>query len=295
MRRGAFSLVELLVAVSIVLVLMAMLGGALMAARNSGKKQATQAVIKKLDDIVSAQFRKYDSRRVSLPDSLPPGMTPSSYRAWYIRRNMITGDMVDRWTDVAYMADRPAEFASAAQRSYAATYRAAVAAGKVPTAQFAGAECLFMIVMQGGFADCLDCNSLAQLKKGDKDGDGMFEFWDEWGNPIGYLLWPPAYEMSGKNERFFVGDRALDAAFPPTGSVRPSLGMRPLIYSAGTDREYGIERNDEAPRLSRGSAPVGRDCANPLDDTVASSGGPASDAGSKRADNITNLDAEAGQ
>jgi hypothetical protein len=143
--------------------------------------------------------------------------------------------------------------------------------------------------MQGGFADCLDCESLAKLKKGDKDNDGAFEFWDEWDNPIDYILWAPGFEKTGSSDKFFTD---LDQAFPATGSVRPALGMRPLIFSAGPDGEYGIERNGDAATLSMGSSPTGRDCGNPAVAPTTKSGGPTSDAGKKRDDNVVNLEAE---
>lgn len=288
--RG-FTLTELLVAIGIVLVLAGLLSAAVAGARGSSRKNPTVSAIERLDNILNAQFRRYESRSISSAGK-PAGMTFSAYRAWKIRREQITGDMVDRWTDVAYMAANPAQFTSAAQRAYIATWNAAVAADKTPTTAYAGGECLFMTIMQGGFADCLDCESLKQFKKGDKDGDGMFEFWDGWNNPIGYILWPPAYEIPGKGALFFTGSRSLDDPFSVTARVRPSLGMRPLIYSAGPDGEYGLERNGDASTLNAGTNPVGRDCGNPLADPSSKSGGPTTDAGAKRNDNITNFDRE---
>ena len=283
-RRG-FTLIEVLVTISIIVVLVALFGGAISAARNGAQANTTTNAIMRLDQILSTQFRRYETR--SVPRSqLPAGIpNPSAARAWKIRRDMITSDMPDRWTDVAVVAASPQ---TPAQAAYAATYNSAVAAGRTPTAQFGGAECLFMIVMQGGFADCLDCNGLAQLKKGDKDSDGALEFWDDWNNPIDYILWAPAFQRTGDTTNFFA---SLDQAFPSSGAVRAGLGMRPLIYSAGPDGQYGLERNGDAATLTLGSSPVsGGGCGNPADSVTRLSGGPASGGGGYRDDNIVNVE-----
>jgi len=310
-----FTLTELLVAVAIILVLMSLITAAASAARSSAKKSNTQLTINKLNTILMGQFRKYDVRSVDVSDSARPagmkqtnGVSALAYRAWKIRRDMITADMPDRWTDVAYMASNPGQFKSPVQRTYIAYYNAA---NPKPTDDYAGAECLFMIIMQGGFADCLDCQSLASLTKGDKDADGAFEFWDDWTIPIGYTLWAPAYQPASTNAPFFSGARALtpmlgedsnsngllDPGEDKNGNGRldyptPSLGMLPLIYSAGPDRALGLNR-DEAATLTLGSNPVGRDCGNPDASPTSLAGGPTSNAGGARADNITNLDSEA--
>jgi hypothetical protein len=172
---------------------------------------------------------------------------------------------------------------SGAQRSYIAIYNGATAK---PSAAYSGAECLFMIVMQGGIADCLDCGALKTTDIGDKDGDTFPEFWDAWGNPIGFILWAPAYKLSGKDILFFTSE-TLDS---PTGqaSVRPALGMRPLIYSAGPDGEYGLNRNDELATLSSPTDQNGANCGDWTLEPTKSAAAPDQ----KAADNITNLDLE---
>lgn len=295
-RRRGFTLVEMLVTIAIVVILVALFGGAISAARSGAQSNSTTSTINRLDQVITTQFRRYESR--SVPRSqLPAGITnPSAARAWHIRRNLIAADMPDRWSDVAYMAANAAQFTSSAQASYIATWNAA---NPKPTDQYGGAECLFMIAMQGGFADCLDCNGLAQLKKGDKDRDGAIEFWDDWNNPIDYILWAPGFQKSGDATAFFDNpseQRTLDAAFPASGSVRPGLGMRPLIYSAGPDGEYGLDRNSDAATLSRSSQSVsitGGGCGDPAETNTRTSGAPSSGSGGKRDDNIVNVELKA--
>lgn len=302
LRRG-FSLVELLVALSIMTLLLGMIGAAVSAARTTSKRQATQLLIEKLDAIVQQQFTTYSSRTVVLPGGVPAGFPgAASYRSWYVRRNLITADMPDRWTDVAAIASGTTVASGTnflpitqPQRTYTAILRGMNASGSLPSDTYAGAECLFMIVMQGGLANCIDCGELKTADRGDKDGDGAFEFWDAWGNPIGYILWPAGLQLpAGTASSFFAkGGRTLEAAFPTIRGVTPSpaLGMRPLIYSAGPDGEYGFNRLGEASNLLAGTNPAGHDCGWwESSSTMAEMAKPESNV---TADNITNLDAEA--
>jgi len=297
LRRG-FSLVELLVALSIMTLLLGLIGAAVSAARTTSKRQATQLLIEKLDAIVQQQFATYSSRAVVLPGGVPAGFTGpgayASYRSWYVRRNLITGDMPDRWTDVAAIASGTA--LTQPQRTYKAIWNGMSSQQQTTSGnEYAGAECLFMIVMQGGLANCIDCGELKTADRGDKDSDGAFEFWDAWGNPIGYILWPAGLQLpAGTTSSFFTsGGRTLDEAFPTSRGVTPSpaLGMRPLIYSAGPDGEYGFNRLGEASNLLAGTNPAGHDCGWwESSSTMAEMAKPES---AVTADNITNLDAEA--
>lgn len=294
--RPAFTLVELLVVVAIILVLVSLVSAAVAAARGSAKVTATRATIAKLDAILTTQLAKYDSRSVDLSDC-PTGVLKNAYRAWFIRRNLITADMPDRWTDVQYMAANSAGFTSASQRTYISIWnslgaqQATVMAVDPKSPDRSSAECLFMIVMRGGLADCLDCGALKTSDVGDQDGDGMPEFLDAWGNPIGYLLWAPAVELPPRSgTKFFSGTRSLDT--PWTGTNRPTLGMRPLIYSSGPDGSSGYDRFNEAKTLDAGTTPIlGADCGS----SATNAGGLLSGAADTRADNITNLDVEAKQ
>ena len=290
-RRG-FTLTELLVSVAIILVLTTLVAGGVGAARNSAKVNSTRATIDKLNTILMAQLATYDSRSVDM-SGCPSATDKNAYRAWFIRRNLITGDMPDRWTDVQFMASSGNGWVqrSSAQRTYVAIWNGLSGAQQTTVmANNASAECLFMVVMRGGIADCLDCGGLRTSEVSDQDNDGMPEFQDAWGSPIGFLLWAPAAELPpGSGNQFFSDGRALDSAW--SGTPRPTLGMRPLIYSPGPDGVNGYDRQDEANTLGAGSDPVtGADCGLP---TSNAGGLPSGATDDNRADNITNLDAEA--
>ena len=352
--RGGFSLTELLVVMSVMVVLIGLAGAAVSSARTTSKKQQTQQTIAKLDAIVRQQFASYSAVAIPTPSPMllnTGSMTASQYRAWYIRRNIITGDLPDRWSDVGALATGTVPITAsgtgrlpltASQRMYAASIRDAmkrsgnndpVAEATRLGASFSSAECLFLIVMQGGFADCLDCGELKSTPRGDKDGDGAFEFWDAWGNPIGFLLWPAAVELpAGKGMKFFdtSGPRRLTPPFEDANRnglldsgedanqnqvldrATPSCGMVPLIYSAGPDNYIGPgddgtcgfycgDLTQANLLLSLSSPlPVGRDCGNwalpwpnPQASTSPFGARNPTDSMDYRADNITNLDTEA--
>lgn len=272
MRKRGFTLVELLVVVSIALLLMAMVSAAAAAARGGQRKQATAALIAKLNAIVMQQYSTYASRSVSV--ALLSGTSKSAARAAYLRR-MASGDLPDRWTDVAFMAGTAGYPQTPHQQAYVGIWNGA---SPKPSDTFAGAECLFMIVMQGGVADCLDCSDLKTATMRDKDNDGRPEFWDDWGNPIGFILWPAGLKLpAGTPTNFFLST-------PPYIGGSTGRIMRPLIYSAGPDGEYGFERNGEAGNLAAGAA-----CGEPTVAPTSASANPL--AGCE--DNITNFDAEA--
>ncbi len=162
-NRG-FSLTELLVAIAIIAVLMSLSAVAVNAARNSQKVNQTRVTIAKLDRIISDQLRRYDSRYITsaqLTAANAPsgnGETPSQQRAWYIRRNLINGDMPDRWADVAKIQE------TLAQRNYTKLRSSLQADPSDPASPDRdSAECLFMIIMLGGFEDGRTSGARGQL------------------------------------------------------------------------------------------------------------------------------------
>jgi prepilin-type N-terminal cleavage/methylation domain-containing protein len=306
--RPAFTLTELLIVVAIILSLMTMLGSAVSNVRTTQKANATFATITKIDEALMEIFSRYGNEAVSY-SSIPGSMSRGQYRSWKIRRDFITRDMPDRWTDVEYVYDNsdflnsisnppfPAAGLTAAQRTYLSIWHSV--RGRTPSVKEynASAECLFMILMQSGLTSRSGFEALSTVKVGDQDGDGMQEFWDSWDNPIGYLLWAPALELPpGSDRLFFFPDNIRADPYPGDRMVSPppALGMRPLIYSPGRDGKSGFERNNEAVTLTMGGSrdDLGRDCGNPQVTPPGNAGGKA-EGPDYRVDNVTNFDQEA--
>jgi len=288
-----------LVAVAIIVTLMSLSAVAVNAARNSQQVNQTRLTIAKLDRIISEQLRRYDSRYITsnqLTNAGAPsgnGETSNQQRAWYIRRNLINGDMPDRWADVGAILSTPL---TSAQKNYIKLWNSR--SGITPDStnyDRDSAECLFMIIMFGGVADCLDCGPMQSFEIGDTDGldvngdgrpdgDGLPEFLDAWGNPLGFLLWAPGLELP-PGSTFFSSLQD-----PWSGEPTPMLGMRPLIYSGGPDGIAGYNRGNNAVS----SITSGKNCGNWK---VAEFGnrGTAGLSPDSRRDNITNFDEEARQ
>jgi prepilin-type N-terminal cleavage/methylation domain-containing protein len=228
--RG-FSLTELLVVVAIVLMLTSLAGAAISAASSSQKKFRTKTLISKLDSIVGAQYAEYGSRTI--------GGAAGSDRGALLRA-MAQGDLPDSWAIVTDLAKKTAADLTPHQRAYVAVWPSSASDQQRVMAANAGAECLFMIVMQGGIADCLDCRGL-QAEIGDQDGDGMPEFLDAWGTPVGFVLWPSGLRLpADSGTPFFASTLPFEPIVPSVTDAKGGL-MRPLVFSAGPDREYGID------------------------------------------------------
>ncbi len=269
LHRKAFSLVELLVSISIIVLMMAMMAAALSAARASGAKDKTRSSIKPIDEIVQRHFESCESSRLA-------AAVPPEARGAAIRR-LITADMPDNWNEVRHMRDNAATFTSARQRGYVATLNMVN-----PTDEYADAECLFMIVMQGGLADCLACGALDAIRIGDKDGDGAPEFWDAWDMPIRYVLWPAGFELL-IGTKYFSQIAPFDG-LPATGGTGGM--MRPLIFSGGPSKLSSTAIYDGS-YLSLGNA-----CGDPANATIATLGGLPEGDDDHRRDNVTNFDDE---
>jgi type II secretory pathway pseudopilin PulG len=290
MKRRGFTLVELLVVVSIIMVLMGLIAAAVSAARGSQKKQATQALIAKLDAIIAQQYATYNSRTIT-------SATSSAMRASALRQ-IASGDMPDSWEDIRILGSGTTVFISgtfpisSSQKAYHSIWNELPADSKdASKATYVGktngdAECLFMIVMQGGIADCIDCGELKTSDKGDTDSDGAFEFLDAWGNPIRFILWPAQLQLpAGSTGSFF-------SASPPFLSGVSGRLMRPLIFSSGPDGSSAGNQNPSLVTNSAGNLGMGTSCGNPSSITFASVNPNRAES---PADNLTNFDVEASQ
>jgi hypothetical protein len=76
---------------------------------------------------------------------------------------------------------------------------------------------------------------------GDTDGDGVPEILDAWGRPLGFIRWPvgfvdPDNDTSSTDEF----DPYLTDFGNFVATVPRPFSVRPLIISAGPDREFGI-------------------------------------------------------
>jgi prepilin-type N-terminal cleavage/methylation domain-containing protein len=254
-KSRAFTLVEMLVTVSIIAILAAMAFGALAATRESARESATRATIAKLHNIVMRRYESYLTRRVPL--RIPPG-TPSKTAAelrLIALRQIMRMEMPERWSDIINPAmsgnsNVPDEdgvtqisanlptggtitlplYRPALSRLYAQRYKSLMPDTK-GSPGYGPAECLYLLVSMGS-PEAMEQFTTAEI--GDVDGDGYPEFIDGWGQPIMWLRCAPGYVSPLQNHS--------DHDPFDTRNVKPNdYHLIPLIYSAGSDGKYDIE------------------------------------------------------
>ena len=205
-RRG-FTLVELLITVSVIAIMATMVLFALFAAQETAKAQKTKSLIAKLDSIIKAKYETYKTRRVNITLPKPPPVTDTTNYPLYVARvararldclhDLMRMEIPERWTDVE---DNPRTFTYAGFGS-AGVRRPSVSMAffrrwnvpSKPTDEFQGAECLYMIIMAAQGEEADDKSAIKQDQIGDVDNDGFPEIIDAWGQPIKFLRWAPGF------------------------------------------------------------------------------------------------------
>ena len=192
--RG-FTLVELLVTITIIGILAGISLGALQWARRFAAEEKTKATIAKLDAIVMRHYESYITRRI--PITIPPKTSPR--RAAQLRylalMDLMRLEMPERSLDFVvkinnnYVIQRPIEGWTSppalTQKYYQKYTNAAVQFKDNGTA-----KCLYMWI---SMSDPSVMEQFSQNEIGTPDNDGWPVFIDGWGKPINFLRWAPGY------------------------------------------------------------------------------------------------------
>lgn len=115
------------------------------------------------------------------------------------------------------------------------------------TTEFQSAECLYLIMSTSFVGGAPAIEQVPPSNIGDVDGDGMLEILDGWGRPLGFVRWP-----IGFNDPELSIDESMPDDFDPlrvdfasvpnvTSGVKRPWSIRPLIISAGSDGDFGLE------------------------------------------------------
>jgi prepilin-type N-terminal cleavage/methylation domain-containing protein len=278
-QRRAFTVMELLIVIMIIGLLVGLSIAAYVGAAEQARASRTRAIVNKLDQLITAKYDSYLTRRLPIRTT---GLSPQIAGAYRLNglHELMRMELPDRVIDVTtapqdidprgtvtYTLTQPA-LHRAYQRKVNASW----------TASFQGSECLYLIVstMQDGDKNAIDFFSPDEL--GDTDGDGMIEILDGWGNPIEFLRWAPGYsENAGPDGQWGVSgsdddgngtaDDLPEAGYPTSDDVVPptlqsrkerdpydplrlvpgSFALKPLIVSPGRDDQYDINTEDRSP------------------------------------------------
>ena len=267
-HQAGFTLVELLVSIVIVVILSSLTLSGLARLRSQAKVDKTTTTIRKLHEIVWPLVGGICTRRLEEPSGssffvAPSGLTGKRLRAWQrrelIRRQQIL-EMPETWNEVADINPAngayvlPAAVATAlsepittpldtvtSSRNFTAPVKAFAARKDAlnPSADYASAECLFMIVAFSGDPDILETFHSSEI--GDKDGDGAPEFHDGWGKPILFMRWAPGITLplpgiTPGYSQIQSSDPSMNPDFTdPMRLDTSEHGLIPLIWSAGPD------------------------------------------------------------
>lgn len=113
------------------------------------------------------------------------------------------------------------------------------------TPQFESAECLYLILATSFVGGAPALEQIPASNIGDLDNDGMPEILDGWGRPLGFVRWPIGFEDPELSIDFSMPDDfdplRVDFASIPTVVAQRPWSIRPLIISAGSDGEFGVQ------------------------------------------------------
>ena len=243
-RRDGFTLVELLITITIIGILAGISLGALNAARQTARTAKTKATIAKLDKIIMRRYEEYATRRVPISTA---GLNPKVAAELRLAalRQLMRLEMPDRkWdiidpaalnTPITVQASTSAETRQFDPPALSRRYSAFSGEDLGPS------ECLYLIVSCGSVEDRERFN---ESEIGDTDDDGQLEFIDGWGEPIGFLRWAPGF--CGASD---IQSGNADTDHDPFDTHGTNLGayhLVPLIYSGGPDKKKDIETRKEA-------------------------------------------------
>jgi len=231
--RRAFTLLELLVAFTIVAILAGLSLAGLAATRLRAKIDKTRMTIRKIHEIVVPQYEEYLRRRVPVSSIPADRIALARANLEWIRR-MIVLEMPDTWSDVRASPGAvdllDAAFRTAPVYAYAATKFAG------PTADNGAAECLYLIVTRGR-GDPEAMQQFYATEVGDTDRDGAPEFLDAWGNAISFIRWAPGLPATPLQKPIAA---QFHDPFDPLRVDPAGFALIPLIVSSGPDGNLGL-------------------------------------------------------
>jgi prepilin-type N-terminal cleavage/methylation domain-containing protein len=269
-HRG-FTLVELLVSLAIITILSSLTLAGLNVARQRVKADSTELTIRKIHEVIMPHYERFLTRTFPAvrydcaPYNDPTVVMPPTLAKpagdivkLLTKRRALALEIPDGWADLLdsgptvgtpLNALNPAPPHTAiAKRLRSMTTTNPERQNALRSSGFSDAECLWAMVIRGGFADPGIVEHFREAEFGDKNRNGAPEFIDGWGNPIRFLRWAPAFVS-----RYQPAGTATMShdAFDPGG--RDPLAVKtlfPLVFSCGPDEQPDIMCRDAEGQFS---------------------------------------------
>jgi prepilin-type N-terminal cleavage/methylation domain-containing protein len=279
-RRAAFTLIELLITIVVIAILAGAMMTALFGAVEAARQMRTRQLITKTNDHMLARYDAYQTQR--LPIYSVPGVARNIYatkRLWALRE-LMRMEMPDRYSDLQFTsAVLPSTYKSDLRRIYQARVKAATKSedeidyDKVAESN-ESAECLYLIMTAGGSERNILGVAHSETDVADTDFDGMLEFVDAWGQPLGWCRWPagivsdlqPMYlKKEGTDDKWTrdpirnhdvfdpqlvdPNPPVLNPSTPPNQPAERGYNIVPLIVSAGANGSFGMRGLEDSTTL----------------------------------------------
>jgi len=277
--RGGFTLVELLVSISIITLLASMVLVALAGVQETAREDRTRAQIARIDTLISEKWEQYRTRRIPISPAMRNSVRQlgrfNSNQAAIERirlmekprvdmlRELMRMELPDRKSDLLFgpVALPPTSVPAIwhAYRRYAAKLineRRTDVSFPVNdkaidkqldtywSSDFESAECLYLILSQINDQDGKALEYFSEREIGDIDNDGMPEILDAWRRPIIFLRWAPGLNISRNplTGQFVFGDNIYPGSPQTIKSSDPFdiMNVYPRIDQAQTFGLYPL-------------------------------------------------------
>jgi prepilin-type N-terminal cleavage/methylation domain-containing protein len=254
--RPGFTLIELMTVLIIFSIFSSLSLAGLALSRQRAKAVRTETTIRKIHEVVMPHYERYLGQATGpqWPNSttLAPA-APAAYQNLIKMRRLQAIELPDDWRDLnpgildpAWNPLLPGGLANpanlAAETGISRRLRE-IFNSQGTNFDNVDAECLWAIVMQGGFGDPGIIGHFREDEFGDTNNNGLREFVDGWGNPIRFLRWAPGFVS--KYQPAAPASAAVDtrshdvfdaAAIDPFARIT----LFPLIFSGGPNEEPDI-------------------------------------------------------
>ena len=186
--RSGFTLVELLMVISIIAILASLGVAVLRSAENDSRAARTETIVTKIDNVIQRRFEAYETRTLPFRIDTNMGFEDRRQLRNLVLAEWIRGEMPTSEMDLNNFGDSGAFSGTSREPAMVKRLRRHFAPSSGVdqnwAAQNQGAECLYAILKNSWDGDNRGTHFLTPQEIGDTDGDGALEVLDGWGDPM---------------------------------------------------------------------------------------------------------------